>query len=80
MKPHIRPAFIVAMNREIEANEHKGPWEDYVPSSCYVAPWLEEHVSKLILAVARKDRAKVREYAADVANIAMKIDETFGPK
>lgn len=74
----IRPEFIAAMRHEINANARKGDWSQFKINADDVPAWLGEHVSKLFDAVADGDAIAVREYAADVANIAMKIDECFG--
>jgi len=74
----IRPEFIEVMRHEIYANARKGDWTKFRIGRTEAEAWLGEHVSKLIAAIATMDREAVREHAADVANIAMKIDECFG--
>ena len=78
--PHLRHSFLRAMQDELDANqERKGDWDAFRPKDAKEADrWLEEHVDKLMVAVNAGNPAAVREHAADVANIAMKIEETFG--
>lgn len=82
--PHleqVRFLFVEHMEAELKANEHKGNFADYRPANELIgSAWLEEHVQKLYRALAEKDPKKVREHCADVAVIAMKLEECFGPK
>lgn len=68
------------MRHEIEANARKGDWSAFRIDYTEVEPWLSEHVCKLLGAVRDNNPSAVREHAADVANIAMKIEECFGPQ
>lgn len=70
------------MDKELIANETKGNWNEWKPSIPDALSELIHHVNKLedILnlpwhVVFPKN---ISEYAADVANIAMKIEEMFG--
>ncbi len=76
----IRPEFIAAMRHEIEANApRKGDWRLFrITDPMLAHSWLEEHTEKLYAAMKAGDRDAVREHAADIANIAMKIDECLG--
>jgi len=75
----VRSSFIDAMEAELAANARKGDWRSFVPAKEYVRPWLQEHTDKLHVALGDGDVGRVREHAADIANIAMKIEECFGP-
>jgi len=68
------------MRHEIKANARKGDWSLFQIARSAAGDWLDEHATKLKDAVAVGDRNAVREYSADVANIAMKIEECFGPQ
>ena len=71
------------MQAELDANqERKGDWDAVKLDHDQADDLLGEHGSKLIQVIRGahgRDPAKIREYAADLANIAMKIDQCFGP-
>lgn len=79
-RKYVRTEFINRMDAELIANERKGDWDKFSPKryDCYA--WIMEHINKLCDALHEQDRVKVSEFCADVANIAMKIDVTFGAK
>ncbi len=67
--------FSELMTKELDDNDHKGGWlncdpKDLLIDLCY-------HSSKLGWALKSKDLAKVKEYAADTANLAMMVLESF---
>lgn len=76
--PHLRISFLRAMQAELDANQHKGDWSAVRFDLVSAKSLLKEHVHKLDQALLFGDAAKIREHAADVANIVMKIDELFG--
>lgn len=63
--------FSNLMERELNANKHKGEWKDLHP--LYLISELYYHVSKLHKAVENEDLEKTKEYSADCGNIAMMI-------
>lgn len=67
--------FVQAMHAELLANAHKGDWSAWNPRPDQAMSEFDHHDSKLRRAVDDKDAAKTREYAADIANICMKIWE-----
>lgn len=95
--PLICEAFIQRMQAELEANAHKGSWEDWQPQAGPLMDEIQHHVRKLELALAavlmaktkpmalsinrerlEDSQDKVREYAADLGNLAMKAFEVHG--
>jgi len=95
--PLINEAFIQRMQAELEANAHKGNWEDWKPEAGALMDEIEHHVRKLGMALAavlvaktrpmallinrerlEDSQDKVREYAADLGNLAMKAFDVHG--
>jgi hypothetical protein len=74
----VRPAFIHKMEAELTANAQKGDWRLWSPSKMEVWDELKHHLSKLQYALAEGTPESTSEFAADTANILMKIDECFG--
>lgn len=61
--------FIGSMVREMNANRNKGDkWVDCPPD--FLVLQIYEHTGKLHAAIRAKDAAKIKEYTADVANLA----------
>lgn len=75
----IRADFIVLMNRELVNNSRtKGDWKTWLPDKLLLISEITWHFSKFVQALMIDNREKISEYAADIANYAMKADETFG--
>lgn len=75
----VRPAFVQRMESELRANAaKKGDWHTWVPSPLTALAELQHHETKMIHAIEHGDAERVSEFAADIANIAMKIAEVFG--
>lgn len=74
----VQAHFVARMEAELQANTSKGDWRQWKPTPLEVLSELQHHESKLMNALASGDREQVSEFAADIANIAMKIDEQFG--
>ncbi|HEX8310700.1 MAG TPA: hypothetical protein VF614_05240 [Chthoniobacteraceae bacterium] len=70
--------FKALLEREIAANEHKGPWEDWQPSADRALRELQIHQEKLRAALTNGGREAISEHCADLALIACKIHERFG--
>lgn len=69
------------MYRELVANDpEKGDFLHWVPSPAQAVSELEHHFFKLVGGVNRGKKFEISEYAADLANIAMRIDQHFGAK
>jgi hypothetical protein len=77
-RPALSARFIKRMRAEVNANSHKGDCHAWRPTAEGARSELEHHVKMMLEAVARGDRAKVSEYSADVAVIAMMIEATHG--
>ena len=79
---YVRQPFVGEMDKELIANESKGNWNEWKPSVESALSELDHHIAKLkeILNAPWHVtcRREVSEYSADVANIAMKIEEMFG--
>ncbi len=80
--PYVRPSFTARMSAEIIANKHQGEWETWQPNRTRIATELDYHMEKLMNAIISEKGTPehVSEYAADVANLAMKEDELYGVK
>jgi len=87
--PQVSQRFIERMEHELISNQHKGDWSGWRPSAMQIVGELNHHLGKLALALdeAAQDgvheykarcRGSISEYAADLANLAMKADEMFG--
>lgn len=74
----VRTPFIDRMEAELQANQRKGDWRAWIPTPIQVTQELNYHFAKLVFAMAEGDSQRVSEFAADVANIAMKADEVMG--
>lgn len=67
-----REIFFERMESELLANSHKGDWGAWAPTPDACLSELEHHMEKLRQAFRDGLPELVREYAADVANIAQK--------
>ena len=74
----VRQSFVDRMELELIANMDKGDWRTWSPDDADMLGELNHHVVKLARALGRVEREKVGEFAADVANIAMRISEIHG--
>lgn len=70
--------FTRAMQRELDANAHKGDWTVWLPTRRRHFYELDYHAAKLKAAVCDGDPVRVREYAADLANHAMFLCQAEG--
>lgn len=78
MEDKLVSPFTMQMAAEIEDNAYKGNWEEWIPTK---EEWLWEmqhHQAKLQNAIADKDIDLIREYSADVGNLAEKSFSVFG--
>lgn len=62
--------FSKLMQTELDANSHKGEWEDFTNQKDILLE-LEYHKSKLFLAIKEDDNDAIKEYSADCANILL---------
>lgn len=76
--PVIRSAFLDRMEFEWHANTNKGDWRSYCAKPEDVAHEMASHFGKLMMAIGAREPERVSEYAADVALIAMKAEESHG--
>lgn len=70
--------FASMMQRELAANIHKGDWYAWHPTPSQAFSELDHHSQKLREAVIGNRCERIIEFSADVANICMKIAESFG--
>lgn len=75
----LRHEFIKEMGHQLGLNEHRGRWEEYKPDAGRVREQVSMAVNDLLDEMASGSPEQVAKKAADVANIAMKIHECFGP-
>ena len=87
MANSVRPEFVAHMNAELEAHASLGDFSQFrLKDDNDALFWLHEHEVKLAMALfshdanGARDVNAVRNHCADVANIAMKIEEQFGPQ
>jgi hypothetical protein len=69
--------FANSMQNELDANSHKGNWEDWKNIEEMIAE-LEWHKAKLLFALKENDKEKCKEYIADCANILFFIGNVGG--
>lgn len=74
----VNKGFVALMEGELRLNQYKGDWREWKPVKEDAMRELMHHVAKLADAMERSDADKITEHAADVANIAMKIEECHG--
>ncbi len=70
----------VLMDRELQANAHKGDWQGWKPDREELIGEIQHHLDKFQDALEKKHRACVAEFAADIANYMTKAVELYGPK
>ena len=81
MANSVRQEFVAYMEAELEAHASLGDFSQFhIKDDNDALFWLHEHEVKLAMALFAHDANAVRNHCADVANIAMKIEEQFGPK
>lgn len=78
-------AFLLQMDAEIKANNHKGPWENWKPERFDLISEMQHHLNKLAgclqgapITSASGRPCTIAELSADLANFAMKAFECFG--
>lgn len=74
----LEPDFMLRMVKELEANSGKGDWRDWHPDRSLIVSEIRHHVDKLAEAIDKHHPALVSEFAADLANYAMKASEIYG--
>jgi NTP pyrophosphatase (non-canonical NTP hydrolase) len=69
-------AFAAAMNAELDANAHKGGWNECDVG--YLRTRLHQEVAELCRAIDRRESSeRVLSECADVANFAMMVSERY---
>ena len=71
--------FLIMMEKELHANSGKGDrpgWLSMTPETGMLEIYY--HVAKLQKAVKNNDIEGIKEYSADVANMAMMMADIFG--
>lgn len=71
MTPQVEE-FAKQMEIELHANEHKGDWREWKNVPEMICE-LDYHKGKLLSAIKEDNKALVKEYLADCANILMFI-------
>lgn len=64
-------AFAGAMERKLRQNDHKGGWLGMNNGS--IMARIQQELTELTEALASKDRTRIRDEAADVANFLMML-------
>ena len=65
------------MQIELNANAHKGDWEEFV-NSPEIHRELSHHIFKLQKAEQNNNKDDIREHIADCANILMMLGNAYG--
>ena len=78
MKELLSKNFTLKMNEELNKNEHKGNWNNWVPNDIDLKLEINHHVLKLYKAIDLNDLELIKEYSADVANLCEKAFVVFG--
>lgn len=74
----INGTFIQQMENELQTNATKGDWNKWAPTPGQGVDEVEYHLEKLKAALVSANPEQVTEYAADIANIVMRISDTHG--
>lgn len=72
------PLFLEQMETELKNNSHKGDWKSWLPSPSDLMSELAHHSRKLEKAIYDNNPELVREYSADIANLAERSFVVFG--
>jgi hypothetical protein len=64
--------FAEHMQREIDANAHKGDWHEFMDSDGILSE-IEWHKAKLLFALKDANKDRITEHAADCANFFMML-------
>ncbi len=72
------PEFFHRMDKELQCNASKGNWKAWKPDRMTCLEELNHHLRKLGRAIRLNDQDRVSEFAADLANVAMKTAEIHG--
>lgn len=72
------PEFFRRMDKELQCNASKGDWKAWKPDRMTCLEELNHHLRKLGRAIRLNDHDRVSEFAADLANVAMKTAEIHG--
>lgn len=70
--------FFRRMDKELQCNASKGDWKAWKPDRMTCLEELNHHLRKLGRAIRLNDHDRVSEFAADLANVAMKTAEVHG--
>ena len=76
----LNPDFVKRMENELQDNAEKGVWKDWHPTK---EEWLWEmqhHIAKLQHAISNQNTELVKEFSADIANLAEKSFTEFGER
>lgn len=69
--------FAEIMQTELEANNHKGNWEEFINKKEIVAEFFY-HFNKLEDSMISEDKEKIKEYIADCANLLLMLGNSYG--
>lgn len=70
--------FAELMINELNANEGKGNFSNWIPDKKELLREMDHHLNKFKLALATDDCELITEYAADIANYCMKAYQIYG--
>lgn len=68
--------FAILMERELQANAHKGTWKNCPPQQ--ILSDVLWHLAKLGWAIKENNLEAIREHSADTANMCMMIADIMG--
>lgn len=74
----VNETFVDRMEKELQNNAHQGDWNTWQPTPGQGVQEIEYHLEKLKAALVSNNPENISEYAADIANISMRISDTHG--
>lgn len=75
---HIKVSrFAAQMRKELDANAHKGDWQEFLNKEEIVKE-IQYHQQKLSGAMATNDLERIKEYIADCSNLFMMLGNSYG--
>lgn len=68
--------FAESMQAELEANSHKGSWEEFTKKGDIISEYVY-HFNKLEYSMALGKKEEIKEHIADCANILMMLGNSY---
>lgn len=68
--------FAESMQIELEANSHKGNWEEFIEKGDIMSEYVY-HFSKLEYSMALGKKEEIKEHIADCANLLLMLGNSY---